>query len=48
MREVVIIGAARTAGGKYGGTLQKMTAPELGAAVIKDVVKTLRHLGRCH
>jgi acetyl-CoA C-acetyltransferase len=39
MREVVILGSARTAGGKYGGTLQNLTAPQLGAAVIKDVVK---------
>ena len=39
MREVVILGSARTAGGKYGGSLQNLTAPELGAAVIKDVVK---------
>jgi acetyl-CoA C-acetyltransferase len=39
MREVVILGSARTAGGKYGGTLQKLSAPEMGAVVIKDVVK---------
>lgn len=39
MREVVIVGSARTAGGKYGGTLQNLTAPQLGAAVIKDVIK---------
>jgi acetyl-CoA C-acetyltransferase len=39
MREVVIVGAARTAGGKFEGTLQKLTAPELGAVVIKDVIK---------
>ncbi len=39
MREVVILGSTRTAGGKYGGTLQKVTAPKLGAAVIKEVIK---------
>jgi acetyl-CoA C-acetyltransferase len=39
MREVVILGSARTAGGKYGGTLQNVTAPELGATVIKEVIK---------
>lgn len=39
MREVVIVGSARTAGGKYGGTLQKITAPQIGAAVIKEVIK---------
>jgi acetyl-CoA C-acetyltransferase len=39
MREVVILSAARTAGGKFEGTLQKLTAPELGAAVIKEVIK---------
>ena len=39
MREIVILGSARTAGGKYGGTLQRLTAPQLGAAVIEDVVK---------
>lgn len=39
MREIVIVGSARTAGGKYSGTLQNVTAPELGAAVIKEVIK---------
>ncbi|MCK5056479.1 MAG: acetyl-CoA C-acyltransferase [Candidatus Aminicenantes bacterium] len=39
MREIVILGSARTAGGKFGGTLQKLTAPQIGAAVIKDVIK---------
>jgi len=39
MREVVIVGAARTAGGKFEGTLKDFTAPELGAIVIKDVIK---------
>ena len=39
MREVVIVGAARTAGGKFEGTLKDFSAPELGAVVIKDVIK---------
>jgi acetyl-CoA C-acetyltransferase len=39
MREVVILGSNRTAGGKYGGTLQNVTAPDLGAVVIKDVIE---------
>jgi acetyl-CoA C-acetyltransferase len=39
MREVVIVGSARTAGGKYSGTLQDVTAPQLGAVVIKEVIK---------
>jgi len=38
MREIVILGSARTAGGKFGGTLQKLTAPQIGAEVIKEVV----------
>ena len=39
MREVVIVGSARTAGGKFEGTLKNFTAPDLGAVVIKDVIK---------
>ena len=39
MREVVILGSARSAGGKYGGSLKNVTAPDLGAAVIKETVK---------
>jgi len=39
MREVVILGSNRTAGGKYGGSLKNVTAPELGAAVVKDVIE---------
>ncbi len=39
MREVVILGSGRTAGGKFGGTIQNFTAPELGAAVIKEVIQ---------
>jgi acetyl-CoA C-acetyltransferase len=39
MREVVIVSAARSAGGKFGGSLQNVPAPELGAAVIREAVK---------
>lgn len=38
-RPVVIASAARTAGGKFGGALKAVTAPELGAAVIKAAVE---------
>ncbi|RTZ96224.1 MAG: thiolase family protein [Deltaproteobacteria bacterium] len=39
MREVVIIGAARSAGGKFGGSLKSMGAPEFGAVVVKETIK---------
>ncbi len=39
MREVVILGAARTIGGKFGGSLQDLTAPELGAVVVRESIK---------
>jgi len=35
MTEVVIVSAARTAVGKFGGSLAKVSAPELGAIVIR-------------
>jgi acetyl-CoA C-acetyltransferase len=38
MKKVVIASAVRTAGGKFGGSLQKITAPELGAVVIKEAL----------
>jgi acetyl-CoA C-acetyltransferase len=38
MEEIVIVAAARTAVGKFGGTLAKTPAPELGAAVIKSLL----------
>jgi len=38
MEEVFIVGAARTAIGKFGGTLAKMPATELGALVIRQVL----------
>ncbi len=38
MKEVVILGAGRTAGGKFGGSLKSMTAPQFGAAVVKETI----------
>ncbi|MFM7658958.1 MAG: acetyl-CoA C-acetyltransferase, partial [Burkholderiaceae bacterium] len=38
MSEVVIVAAARTAVGKFGGTIAKVPAAELGARVIKGLV----------
>lgn len=40
MRTVVIVSARRTPIGSFGGSLISLTAPELGAAVIHEVVKT--------
>ena len=39
MKEVVIISAVRTPIGSYLGALSSLTAPQLGAIVIKEVVK---------
>jgi acetyl-CoA C-acetyltransferase len=39
MEEIYIVGAARTPIGKFGGALAKTPAAELGALVIKDVLK---------
>lgn len=39
MRDVVIVSAARTAIGTFGGTLANIPAHELGATVIKEVLK---------
>ena len=38
MTDIVIVGAVRTAIGKFGGTLAKTPAPELGATVIKALL----------
>ncbi len=37
--DIVIVAAARTAIGKFGGTLAKTPATELGAAVVKDLLR---------
>ena len=39
MEDIVIVSAARTAVGKFGGTLAKTPATELGAAVIKALLE---------
>ena len=38
MEDIVIVSAARTAVGKFGGTLAKVSAPELGSIVIREVI----------
>ena len=38
MEDIVIVAATRTAVGKFGGTLAKTPAPELGAAVVKELM----------
>lgn len=38
-QDIVIVAAARTAIGKFGGTLAKAPASELGAAVIQDLLR---------
>jgi acetyl-CoA C-acetyltransferase len=47
--DIVIVAAARTAVGKFGGTLAKTPAAELGAAVIAELLKrsnlTGEHIG---
>ncbi|ALT76331.1 acetyl-CoA C-acetyltransferase [Paucibacter sp. KCTC 42545] len=37
--DIVIVAAARTAIGKFGGTLAKTSAVELGATVVKDLLR---------
>jgi acetyl-CoA C-acetyltransferase len=39
MQDIVIVSAARTAVGKFGGSLAKTPATELGAAVIKALIE---------
>ena len=38
MEDIVIVSAVRTAVGKFGGSLAKISAPELGAVVIKEAL----------
>jgi acetyl-CoA C-acetyltransferase len=38
MKEVVILGAARSAGGKFGGSLKSMTATQFGAVVVRETI----------
>ena len=39
MEDIVIVSAARTAVGRFGGSLAKVAAPELGATVIKGLLE---------
>jgi acetyl-CoA C-acetyltransferase len=39
MTDIVIVGAVRTAIGKFGGSLAKVPAPELGATVIRALLE---------
>ena len=43
--DIVIVAAARTAVGKFGGTLSKTPAPELGAAVVTDLLRRAKLSG---
>jgi acetyl-CoA C-acetyltransferase len=38
MQDIVIVSAARTAVGKFGGSLAKVSAPDLGAIAIKEAI----------
>ncbi|MEY4364140.1 MAG: Acetyl-CoA acetyltransferase [Pseudomonadota bacterium] len=38
MEDIVIVSAARTAVGKFGGSLAKVSAPDLGAVVIREAI----------
>jgi acetyl-CoA C-acetyltransferase len=42
MEDIVIVSAARTAVGKFGGTLAKVAAPDLGATVIREAIARAR------
>jgi acetyl-CoA C-acetyltransferase len=43
--DIVIVAAARTAVGKFGGTLAKTPAPDLGAAVVIDLLRRAKLSG---
>jgi acetyl-CoA C-acetyltransferase len=45
MSDIVIVAATRTAVGKFGGSLAKTPAPELGAAVIVELLKRAKLSG---
>ncbi len=45
MSDIVIVAAARTAVGKFGGSHPKIAPPELGAAVIADLLKRAKLSG---
>ena len=39
MEDIVIVAATRTAVGRFGGSLAKIAAPDLGAIVLKDLLR---------
>ena len=43
MQDIVIVSAARTAVGKFGGSLAKVAAPELGSTVIKALLAEINY-----
>ena len=43
--DIVIVAAARTAVGKFGGSLAKTPAPDLGAAVVTDLLRRAKLSG---
>jgi len=43
--DIVIVAATRTAVGKFGGSLSKTAAPELGAAVVAELLKRAKLSG---
>lgn len=45
MSDIVIVSAARTAVGKFGGSLAKVAAPDLGAIVIDEVLNRAKLKG---
>ncbi|MDI1261191.1 acetyl-CoA C-acetyltransferase [Aquabacterium sp.] len=45
MTDIVIVAASRTAVGKFGGTLAKTPASDLGAVVIQDLLKRTKLAG---
>ena len=51
MEDIVIVSAARTAVGKFGGSLAKVPATELGSIVIKAIIAIIgiaQHRNRRH
>jgi acetyl-CoA C-acetyltransferase len=45
MTDIVIVSAVRTAVGKFGGSIAKVAAPDLGAIVIEEVLKRAKLKG---
>ena len=39
MSDIVIAGAVRTAGGRFGGSFKRVSAVELGALILKEAVR---------